>query len=176
MKSIERSYKNILEEINALRKTINDALDQLEKYTKKELETLLENTRTSIQTDIENCTESIKNITCLKEDWMRIKEKSESLNFIKYSKCLVHSIKVEAVLQEMTKMNEMKLIFRPDTTIQQNLSTLSGLGELLSSEKKIQPAQRITQNLVTKQNKPAASSQSDPEKQTTSRLKEKMSI
>ncbi|KAH3720625.1 hypothetical protein DPMN_063527 [Dreissena polymorpha] len=176
MKSIERSYKIILEEINALRKTINDFLDQLEKSTKKDLDTLLENTRTSIQTDIENCTESIKNITCLKEDWMRIKEKSESLNCIKYSKCLVNSIKVEAVLQEMTKMNEMKLIFRPDTTIQQNLSFLSGLGELLGSEKKIQPAQRITQNLVTKQNKSAAFSQSDPEKQTTSRLKEKFSI
>ncbi|KAH3873579.1 hypothetical protein DPMN_036817 [Dreissena polymorpha] len=176
MKSLEKSYKRTLEEINELRKTINDALDQLEKNTKKELDTLLETTKKSIQTDIENCTESIKNITCLKEDWMRIKEKNESLKFIKYRKCLVHSIKVEAVLQEITTQNEMKLIFKPDTTIQQNLSTLSGLGQIFSSEKKIQPAQKITQNLVTRQNKPEASSQSDPGNQTTSRLKENISI
>ncbi|KAH3720353.1 hypothetical protein DPMN_063250 [Dreissena polymorpha] len=176
MKSLEKSYKKTLEEINELRKTINDALDQLEKNTKKELDTLLETTRTSIQIDIENCTESIKNITCLKEDWMRIKEKSESLTFFKYRKCLVHSIKVEAVLQEMTKKDVMKLIFRPDTAIQQNLSTLSGLGQTFSSVKKLQPTQRITQNLVTRQNKPEASSQSDPKHQTTSRLNEKKSI
>ncbi|XP_052227298.1 uncharacterized protein LOC127842025 isoform X2 [Dreissena polymorpha] len=172
MKSIEKSYNKILERINALRKTINDALDQLEKNTKKELDTLLETTRASIQTDIENCTESIKNITCLKEGWMRIKEKSESLNFIKYRKCFVHSIKVDAVLQEITKNNEIKLIFRPDTTIQQNLSTLSVLGLSFSSVKTVQPAQRITQN----QNKPEASSQSDPGNQTTSRLKENKNI
>ncbi|KAH3873556.1 hypothetical protein DPMN_036794 [Dreissena polymorpha] len=176
MKSLEKSYKRTLEEINELRKTINDALDQLEKNTKKEFDTLLETTRKSIQTDIENCTESIKNITCLKEDWMRIKEKNESLKFIKYRKCLVHSIKVEAVLQEITTQDEMKLIFKPDTTIQQNLSTLSGLGQIFSSEKQIQPAQKITQNIVTRQNKPEASSKSDPDNQTTSRLKKNISI
>ncbi|KAH3873640.1 hypothetical protein DPMN_036877 [Dreissena polymorpha] len=176
MKSIEKSYKKTLEEINELRKTINDALDQLEKNTKKELDTLLETTRKSIQTDIENCTESIKNITCVKEDWLKIKEKNESPNFIKYRKCLVHSIKVEAVLQEITTQNEMKLIFKPDTAIQQNLSTLSGLGQIFSSEKQIQPAQKTTQNLVTRQNKPEASSKSDPDNQTTSRLKKNISI
>ncbi|XP_052245443.1 RING finger domain and kelch repeat-containing protein DDB_G0271372-like isoform X2 [Dreissena polymorpha] len=174
MKSIEKSYKKILEEINALRKTINDALDQLEKYTKKELDTLLETTRKSIQTDKENCTESIKNITCLKEDWRRINGKSESLNFIKYRKCIVHSIKVEAVLQEMTKKNEIQLIFKPDTTIQTNLSTLSGLGQIFSSVKQFKPSHRITENLVTRQNKPEASSQSDPENRTTSILKKKI--
>ena len=131
MKSLEKSYKTILEEINALRKTINDSLDQLEKYTKKELDTFLVTMRTSIQTDIETCTESIKIITCLHEDLLKIKDKSEALSFIKYRKCLDQSLKLKPVLQEMTTKTEMTLTFRPDTTIQQTLSNLSGLGQIL---------------------------------------------
>ncbi|KAH3720587.1 hypothetical protein DPMN_063487 [Dreissena polymorpha] len=81
--------------------------------------------RTSIQTDIENCTKSITNITCHHEDFLKIKDKSEALSFIKYRKCIDQSLKVESVLQEMTTKTEMTLTFRPDTTIQQTLSTLS---------------------------------------------------
>ncbi|XP_052251093.1 uncharacterized protein LOC127858165 [Dreissena polymorpha] len=128
MKSLEKSYKKILEEINALRKTINDSLDLLEKNTKKELDTLLATMRTSIQTDIEICSKSINNITCLKEDLQTRKDKSEALSFIKYRKCLDQSHNVEAVLQEMTSKNDRTLAFNPHKTIQQTLSALSGLG------------------------------------------------
>ncbi|KAH3717170.1 hypothetical protein DPMN_059950 [Dreissena polymorpha] len=122
MKSLEKSHKKILEEINALRKKINDSLDQLEKNTKKEVDIFLMNMRTSIQTDIKYCTESIKNIACLKEDWLRKKDDSEVQSLIKYRRCLDQSLKVEAVLHEMTNKKEMTLTFIPDTTIQQTLS------------------------------------------------------
>ena len=79
IKSLEKSYTTILDEINALRKTINDSLDQLEKYTKKELDTFLVTMRTLIQTDIESCTKSIKNITCLHDDLLKIKTKVNHL-------------------------------------------------------------------------------------------------
>ncbi|KAH3848910.1 hypothetical protein DPMN_091294 [Dreissena polymorpha] len=89
--------------------------------------------RTSIQTDIENCNQSIKNITGLKEVWLRRKDKSKALKFIKYRKCRDQTLKTEAVLQSMTTKNEMTLTFNPDTTIKQTLSILSGLGQILSN-------------------------------------------
>ncbi|XP_052249003.1 uncharacterized protein LOC127856869 isoform X2 [Dreissena polymorpha] len=175
MKSLEKSYQKILEEMNALRKTINDSLDLLEKNTKKELDTLLATMRTSIQTDIEICSKSITNITCLEQDLQTIKDKSEALSFIKYRKCLDQSHNVEAVLQEMTYKNERTLTFNPATTIQQTLSTLSGLGQILSTVKQSQPAKRTTQNTETRQNKLSASSKSDTENQTTPGFKVKKS-
>ncbi|KAH3720666.1 hypothetical protein DPMN_063569 [Dreissena polymorpha] len=133
IKSFEKSYKKIIEEINALRKTINDSLDQLEKNTKTKLDSLLATMRTAIQTDIENCIASIKQFTCVKEDWLRREEKNQTLTLIKYIKCLDHSLKVEAALQDMTKISERELTFHPDTTIQQTLSALSGLGHIFYS-------------------------------------------
>ncbi|KAH3848924.1 hypothetical protein DPMN_091309 [Dreissena polymorpha] len=133
MISIEKSYKKILEEIKALRKTINDSLDQLEIKSKQALDTLLATMRTSIQTDIENCTKSTINIICVKEDWLRIKDKSEALSFIEYRKCRDQSLRMQEDLEAMTTKNEMTLTFNPDTTIKQTLSTLSGLGQILSN-------------------------------------------
>ncbi|XP_052249001.1 uncharacterized protein LOC127856868 isoform X2 [Dreissena polymorpha] len=175
MKSLEKSYQKILEEINAIRKTINDSLDLLEKNTKKELDTLLATMRTSIQTDIEICSKSITNIICLKQDLQTRKDKSEALSFIKYIKCHNQSNKVEAVLPEMTYKNERTLTFNPATTIQQTLSTLSGLGQILSTVKQSKTAKRTTQNTETRQNKFSASSQSDPGDQSTPGFKVKKS-
>ncbi|KAH3720670.1 hypothetical protein DPMN_063573 [Dreissena polymorpha] len=152
MKSIEKSYNNILEEINSLRKAINDSLDQLEKNTKKKLDALLATMRTSIQTDIENCMECINNITCLKEGWLRSEEKSQALSLFKYSKCLDQSFNVDAVLQEITIKIEKTLTFNPDTTIQQTLPTLTGLGKILSTVRQSQLAENKTQNTVTTPN------------------------
>ncbi|KAH3867698.1 hypothetical protein DPMN_030831 [Dreissena polymorpha] len=135
------------------------------------MDTFLVTMRTSIQTDIENCTQSIKNITCLHEDLLKIKDKSEALSFIKYRKCLDQSLKLESVLQEMTTKTEMTLTFKPDTTIQQTLSTLSGLGQILSTARQSQPFKRTTQNTDSRQNKPKDTSQSDPGHQTTSGFK-----
>ncbi|XP_052247306.1 E3 ubiquitin-protein ligase TRIM56-like isoform X1 [Dreissena polymorpha] len=171
IKSLEKSYTTLLEEINALRKTINDSLDQLEKYTKKELDTFLVTMRTSIRTDIENCTKSITNITYHHDDFLKIKDKSEALSFIKYRKCIDQSLKVESVLQEMTTKTDMTLTFKPDKTIQQTLSTLSGLGQILRTVEQSHPAKRTTQNTDNRQNKPKETSQSDPGHQTTSGFK-----
>ncbi|KAH3720503.1 hypothetical protein DPMN_063402 [Dreissena polymorpha] len=167
MKSLEKSYKTILEEINALRKTINDSLDELEKNTKKELDTFLVNTRTYVQNDVKNCTKSIKNIACLKDDWLRTKDKSEALSFIMYTKCHDHSLKVEAVLQEMRTQDERTLTFNPDTTIQQTLSALTGLGRIFSTVKQVKPAKGSTQSTVTRHNNSKASSHSDPDSDQT---------
>ncbi|XP_052269860.1 E3 ubiquitin/ISG15 ligase TRIM25-like isoform X2 [Dreissena polymorpha] len=167
IKSLEKSYTTILEEIKTLRKTINDSLDQLEKNTKKELDTLLVTMRKSIQTDIEDCTKSITNITCHHEDFLKIKDKSEALSFIKYRKCIDQSLEVESALQEMATETEMRITFRPDTTIQQTLSTLSGLGQILRTVKQSHPAKRTTQNTDSRQNKPKETTQSDPGHQTT---------
>ncbi|KAH3855660.1 hypothetical protein DPMN_098230 [Dreissena polymorpha] len=166
IKYLEKSYKKNLEEINALRKTINASLDQLEKDTKKELDTFLATIKTSIQTDIEHCNTSIKNITILKEDWLRKKDKTEALSLMTYRKCLDQSLKEEAVLQEMTTKNERTLTFYPDTTIQPKLSSLSGLGKILSAVKQSQSSKRTTKNTLTTRNNPKASSQSDIVNQT----------
>ncbi|XP_052251536.1 uncharacterized protein LOC127858423 [Dreissena polymorpha] len=154
MKSLEQSYNTILEEINALRKKVNDALDELERNTVKELDTLLANMKMSIQTDIENCTDSIKHMTCVREDWLRRKNKSEAVNFTMYRKCLDQSLKTKAVLQAMNTKNERTLTFNPATTIQQTLSSLSGLGQILDKVKQSQPAKIIIQNTETRQEKP----------------------
>ncbi|XP_052249042.1 uncharacterized protein LOC127856888 [Dreissena polymorpha] len=145
------------------------------KNTKKELDTLLATMRTSIQTDIEVCLKSITNITCLKQDLQTRKEKSEALSFIKYIKCIDQPHEVESVLPEMKSKDERTLTINPDTTIQQTLSTLSGLGQILNTVKQSQPAKGTTQNTVTRQNKLSASSKSDPENQTTPGFKVKKS-
>ncbi|KAH3854418.1 E3 ubiquitin-protein ligase arc-1-like [Dreissena polymorpha] len=75
MKSLKRFFKNILKEINGLRKAINDSLDQLERNTIKELDALLAELRTCIQIDNENCIESLKKMTSVKEDWLKKKVK-----------------------------------------------------------------------------------------------------
>ncbi|KAH3707973.1 hypothetical protein DPMN_067411 [Dreissena polymorpha] len=155
MKSLEKCFNTILAEINALRKTINDTLDQLEKNTKKELNTLLANMKTSIETDINNCTKSIKNIKCVQEDWLTTKDKSEAVDLMTYRKCIVQSLKTKAVLRKMTTNtgNEKTLTFIADTTIQQTLSTLSGLGQIVNKVKQSQDAKNTTKNTATVQGK-----------------------
>ncbi|XP_052215866.1 uncharacterized protein LOC127834233 isoform X3 [Dreissena polymorpha] len=159
LKSLEQAYNTILEEINALRKAINDSLDQLERNTIKELDTLLAKLRTSIQTDNANCNESIKKMTSVKEDWLTMKGKSEAIQMIIYRKCLDMSLKTKAVLQEMTVENDITLSFTPDPIILQTMATLSGLGQIL------------TENRVTKETKPEACCalpiKSDPEIQAS---------
>ncbi|XP_052215630.1 uncharacterized protein LOC127834081 isoform X2 [Dreissena polymorpha] len=147
LKSLEQAYNTILEEINALRKAINDSLDQLERNTIKELDTLLAKLKTSIQTDNGNCNESIKKITSLKEDWLNIKGKSEAIQMVIYRTCLDLSVKTKAVLQEMTVENDITLSFTPDPVILQSMATLSGLGQIL-----------FTENRVTTETKPEACS------------------
>ncbi|XP_052251792.1 uncharacterized protein LOC127858625 isoform X2 [Dreissena polymorpha] len=154
MKSLEQSYNTILDKINALRQNINASLDELEKNTIKELDTLLATMKMSIETDIEKCTESIKHMTCVQEDWLRIKDKSEAVNFIMYTKCLDQSLKTKTVLQEMTTTNERTFTFNPNTTIQQTLSMLTGLGQIVNKMKHTQTAKIIAQNTETRQEKP----------------------
>ncbi|KAH3720662.1 hypothetical protein DPMN_063565 [Dreissena polymorpha] len=60
----------------------------------------------------------------------------------------------------MTAKNERTLTFNPNTTIQQTLSTISGLGNILITVKQSQLAESKTQTLVTTQNESKASSQS----------------
>ncbi|XP_052222321.1 uncharacterized protein LOC127838542 [Dreissena polymorpha] len=167
MKSLEKSYNKTLEEINALRNTINDSLNQLEKNTKKELDTLRASMRTSIQSDIENCTKSIKSITSLKEDWLKREYKSEAMSFINYRKCLDQSLKVETALTVMATNNERGLKFNSDTIIKHTMSTLSGLGQILSTVKQSQTAENTTQNTGVSKNKPKASTQSNTRNQRT---------
>ncbi|KAH3707891.1 hypothetical protein DPMN_067310 [Dreissena polymorpha] len=149
MKSLEQSYNTILEEIKALRKKINVLLDELEKNTIKELDPLLATMKKSIQTDIDNCTESIKHMTCVQEDWLRRKDKSEAVNFIMYRKCLDQSLRTKTLLQAKTTQNERTLTFNPDTTIQQTLSTLMGLGQIITKVKQTQTAKIKSLTLAT---------------------------
>ncbi|KAH3718703.1 hypothetical protein DPMN_061509 [Dreissena polymorpha] len=65
----------------------------------------------------------------------------------------------------------MTLTFKPDSTIQQTLSTLSGLGQILSTVRQSQPVKRTTRTTDSRQTKPKETSQSDPGHQTTSGFK-----
>ncbi|XP_052249020.1 uncharacterized protein LOC127856882 isoform X1 [Dreissena polymorpha] len=73
----------------------------------------------------------------------------------------------------MTTKNERTLTFNPATTIQQTLSTLSGLGQIID---KVKPAKRKTQNTVTRKSTLTASSKSDPKSQITPGFKVQQSI
>ncbi|XP_052281965.1 uncharacterized protein LOC127879246 [Dreissena polymorpha] len=156
MKSLEKSYTDILKQISSCRNRINDALDQLEMKTKYSLDTLMASMRTSIQTDIENCTMSIENMTRLKEHVFGRKDKSEAVRFIKSRKCRDQSLKIEAFLKDMITKNEMALTFNLDTSILEFLSTLSGLGQILSKGKQSQTAEITTLKELAKQEKPTA--------------------
>ncbi|KAH3809554.1 hypothetical protein DPMN_137927 [Dreissena polymorpha] len=84
-------------------------------------------------------------MTSFKEDWLNIKGKSEAVQMIMYRKCLEMSVKTNAVLQEITKENDITLSFTPDPIILQTMATLSGLGQIL-----------IKDSRVTKETKPEA--------------------
>ncbi|XP_052213712.1 uncharacterized protein LOC127832341 [Dreissena polymorpha] len=157
MKSLEDNCNKILDEINNLRKAINDSLDELEKNTKKELDTLLATMRTSIQTNIDNCNESINTMTCVQKDWLSMMHEvidpriDPSFSEKTYKKCLHYSTDTENVLQEMKVKNEVTFTFNPSTLILETLSTLSGLGQILQNEKQSQGVRGTTQDRFTRQ-------------------------
>ncbi|KAH3849856.1 hypothetical protein DPMN_092260 [Dreissena polymorpha] len=133
LKSLDKSYTKNLKKINALWKKINSSLDKLEKKTKCDLDKLQSTMRTSIKTDIENCTESIENITRLKDQLFRQKDKTEAVSFIKYIECRDQSLKIKAFLKDIKTKNETILTYKRKAAIQQTLSILSSLGKVKQS-------------------------------------------
>ncbi|KAH3820466.1 hypothetical protein DPMN_122212, partial [Dreissena polymorpha] len=131
LKSLEKSYDTILEQIKYERKSINDSLHEIERKTIKALDTLKVTMRTSIQTDIDRCTESINNIKCVEDEWLRRKEKSEAIHLIMYRKCLEQSLKTEVALQEMKTKNANSLTLIADPNIQELMSLFTDIGKFL---------------------------------------------
>ncbi|KAH3855664.1 hypothetical protein DPMN_098234 [Dreissena polymorpha] len=94
---------------------------------------------------------------------------------MKYRKCIDQFLKEESLLQEITTRNERTLTFNPDSTVQQTLSSLSGLGQILRTVKQSQSSKGTSQNTLNTQNKPKVSRQSDPGNKTSPKFNVKQS-
>ncbi|KAH3816349.1 hypothetical protein DPMN_117865 [Dreissena polymorpha] len=156
---LEKSHSKTCEEINALHKKITDHLDHLQEETIKELDTFQATFKSSFHEDITHCSESVQTIKIAKEDWQKMQGKSEILHFVTYIKCLDHTNKADSILQEKVVEKDITFTFQPDTTIDQRLSNMMGLGKILSDVK--QPTRR---NITTDEQP----TQAEPNEENTS--------
>ncbi|KAH3816332.1 hypothetical protein DPMN_117846 [Dreissena polymorpha] len=102
---------------------------------------------------------------CVKEDMQKINGKSEILHLITYIKCLDLANKADSTLQEKIA-NNITFTFQPDSTINQTMSIMSGLGQI---NVKQQTGRGITTDEKPTQaepeaQKPSSSSSKQPDK------------
>ncbi|KAH3816339.1 hypothetical protein DPMN_117854 [Dreissena polymorpha] len=130
-------------------------MDHLKRETIKELDNFFATLTSSVQKDITDCNESVQTMKGLKEDWQKIKGKSEILHFVTYIQCLNHTIKADSILHEKLAKKDITFSFQPNTTIEKTLSNLSGLGKILSDVKQ-QTGRNITTDEQPTQAEPNA--------------------
>ncbi|KAH3816329.1 uncharacterized protein LOC127832272 [Dreissena polymorpha] len=150
---VDKSHKQILEEINTSHTKITNQLEHLKRETIKELDTLHATLKSSIQTDITHCNESVQTMNSLIQNLKKITDKSEILHLRTYSKCLDHSIKAESFFKENSAKKDIQITFQLDTTIDQILSTMPGLGKIYVKQP---PKRSIATDAKPSQDEPKA--------------------
>ncbi|KAH3794137.1 RING finger domain and kelch repeat-containing protein DDB_G0271372-like [Dreissena polymorpha] len=123
MQSSEKTFKQILEEINASRKNINNYFDQMEKNTTQELHLM----KTSVQRNVKTCNEFIGNTKSVQEEWVKVKDKSDTSSLLMYNQGLKHCFKARAALIEMPTNVDVTFTYMPEPIIERSLSALSML-------------------------------------------------
>ncbi|XP_052766129.1 uncharacterized protein LOC128207319 [Mya arenaria] len=114
--SLKDSYKNILVEIKALRKEINQILDKLEKKTVEQLDSMMEDLEKSIKDDLEACGHMDDQLKTLIEKLHQATGKNkDTIPYIGFRKCQSILSEANCLVQEIRVKEEMK--FKSDESV-----------------------------------------------------------
>ncbi|WAQ96349.1 TRI33-like protein, partial [Mya arenaria] len=78
--SLNDSYRNILAEIKALRKELNQILDKLEQKTAEQLDSMMKELEKSLKDDIETCSHMNELLKIMMDKFRQIAEKNKETN------------------------------------------------------------------------------------------------
>ncbi|KAH3785130.1 hypothetical protein DPMN_163215 [Dreissena polymorpha] len=85
--------------------------------------------KTSIESDTDQCTKLHTKMTYFQDNIKSLEDQSEAMSFIMYTKCIELATEAGTFLKDVKTHDEVKMTYTPDTTIEQTLTTLSGLGK-----------------------------------------------
>ncbi|WAR05012.1 hypothetical protein MAR_020381, partial [Mya arenaria] len=129
--SLTDMYKDILAEIKALRKKMNNILDHLEKKTVKELDSMIKGLETNIKVDIDACTHMHDQLkTMIKKVQQMTGKHKETNSYIGYRRCQDKLDKAEEQMQTMQRKPEPRISFKPDSSLQPFLNNLHVFGSI----------------------------------------------
>ncbi|XP_052778748.1 uncharacterized protein LOC128216219 [Mya arenaria] len=129
--SLKDSYKNILVEIKALRKEINQILDKLEKKTVEQLDSMMEDLKKSIKDDLETLGHMDDQLKTLIEKLQQTTGKNkDTIPYIGFRKCQSILSEANRFVQEIRVKEGMK--FKSDESVLPFLRNLKRLGNVES--------------------------------------------
>ncbi|KAH3820521.1 hypothetical protein DPMN_122265 [Dreissena polymorpha] len=97
MPSTEKTFKQIMEEINASRQNINNYFEQMEKNTTQELQTV----KTSVHDYVKTCNEFIGNTHTVQKELVNVNDKSDASILLLYTQGLNHCLKAKVALNKI---------------------------------------------------------------------------
>ncbi|XP_052781939.1 uncharacterized protein LOC128218327 [Mya arenaria] len=128
--SLRKTRTAIVDEIQAIRKKINDILDKMEKTTVQELDRLVADQDMSIKKDMESCTQMHDELKNIIDDIQSIDSSGEPPLYIGFRKCEEKIKQAKEILQNMSSVVKYDLTFRKHNGIEDNLSSMKTFGEL----------------------------------------------
>ncbi|XP_052778521.1 uncharacterized protein LOC128215961 [Mya arenaria] len=131
--SLRKTRTAIVDEIKAIRKTINEVLDKMEKTTVQELDRLVADQELSIKKDMEYCTQMHDELKSIMDDIQSRGSSGEPPLYIGFRKCEEKIKQASKILQNMSIVVKYKITFRKENGIEDNLSSMKTFGELKES-------------------------------------------
>ncbi|XP_052806029.1 uncharacterized protein LOC128235267 [Mya arenaria] len=134
--SLRITYMNIMAEIKALRKEINNILDQLEKKTVELLNSMIMDLDASVKVDMEECADMHDQLKTMIEKVQQMTGKhKETSSYIGYIRLQNKLSKAKDQMKKLQNKPENIIRFKPDISLQKILRGLQVLGTIQWSEK-----------------------------------------
>ncbi|KAH3799328.1 hypothetical protein DPMN_152935 [Dreissena polymorpha] len=130
MKSLQTSYKYVLEEILSLRREINENLDRLQQETIRKLEQLHSSLKISFENDSKQCVEFISKLKGY--DINGSENTSSERSFIIYKKCLDQTASADVFLRKQFRNADIE--FQYNKELKTFLDSLTELGNITIHE------------------------------------------
>ncbi|XP_052774291.1 uncharacterized protein LOC128212927 [Mya arenaria] len=131
--SLKDSYKNIIAEIRAIRREINNILDQVEKKTVNELDSLMNDFEKSVRDDLNTCAEMHDRLKTMNDKLQHVTgSQKETNSYIGFRKCQTRLNEARSLGQEIQRRPEEKFSFKSDKSVLPFLRNLNSLGNCYS--------------------------------------------
>ncbi|XP_052778097.1 uncharacterized protein LOC128215452 [Mya arenaria] len=127
--SLKDSYRNVLAEIKALRKKIDQILDQLEKKTIEQLDSLMEDLEKSQEEDLDMCADMQDRLKTLIDKLQQATGKHKEINsYIGFTKCQTKLNEAKTVVQEIQRRPKECIRFNSDESVKPFLKIFNHIG------------------------------------------------
>ncbi|XP_052779011.1 uncharacterized protein LOC128216475 [Mya arenaria] len=126
---LKDSYKNIIAEIKAVRKEINQILDKLEKKTVEQLDRIMEDLEKTIKDDLETCAHIHDQLSTMITKIKQIAGiNKENSSYIGFRKCQSKLSEAECLVQKIQGKEQM--MFKSDKDVLSFLRKFNSLGNV----------------------------------------------